>query len=259
MKLKKIFSAMMAAVMLFAVVTAAIVSAAAVDSSAEDNDFSVYLLTEEIPSEITQYARETFNGFDDFMFEFAGFEESEFSSLRLAPGFTFQELTECDFKGYYFPIVNDHSALNMLMVIDDENTELRYQIGSGELASSLNTLITSVNNPAKPVITEKGMFAVYKNSNAVVMDISWVFPADSVNGNTANTTSTESNISDIYPDNTITEEDLEQLSVVEISEDTVYNKKEEISQTRAWVGLFCNIIVRWVWHLLCGNGGIDYA
>jgi hypothetical protein len=73
------------------------------------------------------------------------------------------------------------------------------------------------------------------------MDISWVFPADSINGDTANTASTESNTSGIYPNNTITEEDLEQLTVVEISEDTAYNKKEDVSQTGAQVGAYRDV------------------
>lgn len=164
--MKKILSSVLAAVLLF-LNSFAIVSA---EKAGNGILGEMVFLSDEIPDEATEYARNFFASLDGGSLIDAGFSENEIEYLRLEPGITAYEYDECDDPYYYFPVSNEKSITALLTVINLGNGKYSAQFGKCDFADSLNDIETSYDNPCLLVITTEGMYALNNKDEFVELD-----------------------------------------------------------------------------------------
>lgn len=129
-----------------------------------------HFLSEEIPLEATEYARNYFALLSVDELLACGFSYDEIVNLQIEPGFTAYEYDKCDNLYYYFPVTDNKNIIAMLTVIDLGNNKFSGQFGKSFFANSINKLTSDFNNPYIFVITNNAMYALDNKNNFTSVD-----------------------------------------------------------------------------------------
>lgn len=143
-------------------------------SNADTEERGHYFLSEVIPTEITEYVRDYFTTFTFGELIDLGFTEEEINGLKLTPAITAYEYDECDSHYYYFPVTYNNEIIATLMAFEYEDGLYAVQFGKTKLASALNDLDGTSDDPYSVIITEEGYFAV--NSTGVIETLQVFYP-----------------------------------------------------------------------------------
>lgn len=164
MKFKKILSAILTSIILTSTLATVPVNANAGDTDA------LFVISNEIPSEVTDYARSRFSNLTTGFLLDMGFTANEVTNLHLAKGFTPYEYDDCDLPLYYFPVMNGDSIIALLKVVDHGANNYSFQFGKSEFANLLNDVISTETSPVAFVITDEAMYSLNENDEFDLME-----------------------------------------------------------------------------------------
>lgn len=158
---KKIICAGLAAVMAS--------TAAVIPASAEEN--AIYIRTERIPKDASEYAQDKFNSLSYSDFKAFGLNRSEAKEAYLGDGFTAKPVgIRCGtYEYYYFPIISHETIFAMLTVsYDMSEDKYSFQTDSDEMSSCLNDISTAYDNPADIYVSDNAFYAVTDNDVEII-------------------------------------------------------------------------------------------
>lgn len=211
MKFKKILSAILTSIIL-----ASTVATIPVNADAGDTD-ALFVISNEIPSEVTNYAKGCFSNLTTGFLLDMEFTAEEVNNLHLAKGFTPYEYDDCDLPLYYFPVMNGDCIIALLKVIDHGANNYSFQFGKSDFANLLNNVISSEDSPVVFVITDEAMYSLDENDEFDLMETFIPYNTNPSSKRSAVSLANEPidlNFSEVIFDNE---------TLVEISDDSTYS------------------------------------
>lgn len=136
------------------------------NASESTQDEALYVATESIPNNVSEYAQDAFSNFNKNDLNVIGLD-SDPSDLSLSTGFKVNLITEQSYDKYYFPVLNQDTAV-ALLVVDDIGGTLSYTLIQDDVSSFINTTKTSKSKPFNICVSDTTVYAVNSDQNIKV-------------------------------------------------------------------------------------------
>ena len=176
MQIKYIFSAVLA------VITA--VSLLAVNAMAAERRNTVYISTEAVSDDATEYAEEMFSELSGELV-YLGLSSADAKSAAISDGFVVKSLDSNTAISdvIYYPVVSG-GKISAMLIVTCHDGEYGYQLGKNPMADNLNDLETSYGSPAEIYVSDNASYAV-TSEEVVILSYGLVCDTNSIEKETA--------------------------------------------------------------------------
>lgn len=130
---------------------------------------SIFIESNSVPKEATDYARDMFSHLYIDDIECLGFTYSVSSEMKLAPGF-YANAMNSDVKTdnvYYYPVVYNADIV-ALFTVTYQNGIYSYQFGKDDMAKALNSINTSYTNAVEIIVSNDAFYGITDNEIVVL-------------------------------------------------------------------------------------------
>lgn len=124
-------------------------------------DNAIYIDSQAVPQEITEYAKNIFSNLYYEDIEYLGFSYTESSEMKLAPGFcanAYDNTIDAS-NIYYYPVMCNDDIV-ALFTVKDNNGIYSYQFGKDDIAISLNNINTSRDNALEIIVSNDAFYGI---------------------------------------------------------------------------------------------------
>jgi len=144
-------------------------SSLSLNAEAAEQRNTVYISTQSVSSEATEYAHDIFSNISETEFKYLGLSESDAKSAVISDGFIAENLTENSESSYifYYPVVSN-GKISAMMTVTYNSGKYGFQLGKDTMAENLNNLKTSYDSPAKIYVSPNAFYAATSEGTFVL-------------------------------------------------------------------------------------------